>query len=223
MIKTRQRRHRSWRARHRRDGRRRLRRGLDQRRRQVPSRVAVRVDPADAGGRDRRLRDLGPALGARCRQRRDRLRAHARSRVVPAVVPRLLPRPRGRTPLNVYEALAEHGRKYKIVVVATGYNEGSSTMAMSFQNIVQRARELGYKQIVWWTLRSDVDYVAPGSVANHVTFAESNQILRDLLATGAYPDVVLADWNAYMRTSRTGSSPMACTTARSARGRHPTT
>ena len=46
----------------------------------------------------------------------------------------------GRTPLNVYQALAEHGRKYKIVVVATGYNEGSSTMAMSFQNIVQRAR-----------------------------------------------------------------------------------
>jgi choline dehydrogenase-like flavoprotein len=85
----------------------------------------------------------------------------------------------------------------KHVVVATGYNEGSSTMAMSFQNIVQRARELGYKQIVWWTLRSDVDYVAHGSVGNHVTFAQSNQILRDLLATGAYPDVVLADWNAY--------------------------
>jgi hypothetical protein len=103
----------------------------------------------------------------------------------------------GRTPLNVYEALTEHGRKYKIVVIATGYNEGSATMAMSFQNIVQRARELGYKQIVWWTLRSDVDYVAPGSVANHVTFAQSNQIVRDLLATGAYPDVVLADWNAY--------------------------
>jgi hypothetical protein len=103
----------------------------------------------------------------------------------------------GRMPSTVFEALAEQGRKYKILVVATGYNEGSSTMAMSFQNIVQRARDLGYKQIVWWTLRSDVDYVAPGSVANDVTFAQSNQILRDLLATGAYPDVVVADWNAY--------------------------
>jgi len=97
----------------------------------------------------------------------------------------------------VFEALADHGRKYKILVVATGYNEGSATMAMSFQNIVQRSRDLGYKQIVWWTLRSDVDYVAPASVANHITFAQSNQILRNLLATGAYPDVVLADWNAY--------------------------
>jgi hypothetical protein len=103
----------------------------------------------------------------------------------------------GRTPLNVYEALLEHGRKYKILVVATGYNEGSSTMAMSFQNVVERARALGYKQVVWYTLRSDVDYVAPGSVANHVTFAESNQIIRDQLAAGAYPDVVLADWNGY--------------------------
>ena len=103
----------------------------------------------------------------------------------------------GRSPTNVYEALLEHGRKYKIVVVATGYNEGSSTMAASFQNVVQRARELGYKRIVWYTLRSDVDYVAPGSVANHITFAQSNQIVFDQLATGAYPDVVLADWNAY--------------------------
>jgi len=103
----------------------------------------------------------------------------------------------GRTPSTVYEALLEHGRKYKILVVSTGYNEGSSTMAMSFQNVVQRARQLGYEQIVWYTLRSDVDYVAPGSIANHVTFAESNQIIRDQLATGAYPDVVLADWNAY--------------------------
>jgi hypothetical protein len=103
----------------------------------------------------------------------------------------------GRTPPSVYQALTDHGRKYKVLVVATGYNEGSSTMAMSFQNIVRRARELGYKRIVWWTLRSDVDYVAPGSVANHVTFAQSNQIVRDLLATGAYPDVVLADWNGY--------------------------
>jgi hypothetical protein len=103
----------------------------------------------------------------------------------------------GRSPPTVFEALGAHGRKYKILVVATGYNESSSTMAMSFQNILQRARGLGYKQIVWWTLRSDVDYVAPGSVANHVTFAQSNQIVRELLATGAYPDVVLADWNAY--------------------------
>jgi len=103
----------------------------------------------------------------------------------------------GRTPSTVYQALVDHGRKYKILVVATGYNEGSSTMAMSFQNVVQRARQLGYERIVWYTLRSDVDYVGPGSIANHVTFAESNQIIRDQLATGAYPDVVLADWNAY--------------------------
>ena len=103
----------------------------------------------------------------------------------------------GRTPPSVYQALLEHGRKYKILVVATGYNEGSATMATSFQNVVQRARALGYKQIVWYTLRSDVDYVAPGSVANHVTFAQSNQIIRDQLASGAYPDVVIADWNGY--------------------------
>ena len=129
----------------------------------------------------------------------------------------------GRTPPTVFEALAEHGRKYKILVVATGYNEGSSTMAMSFQNIVERARALGYKQVVWWTLRVDVDYVAPGSVADHITFAQSNQIVRDLLASGAYPTSCSPTGTRTQRTSRTGSSPMAFTTASSERGRRPTT
>lgn len=103
----------------------------------------------------------------------------------------------GRTPLTAYEALGWHGRQYKILVVATGYNDGSSTMATSFQKIVERARRLGYQRIVWWTLRSDVDYVSPDSIGNHVTFAESNRIVRDLVASGAYPEVVIADWARY--------------------------
>jgi hypothetical protein len=103
----------------------------------------------------------------------------------------------GRTPPTAYEALGAHGDKYEVLVIATGYNDGSSAFAESFTRIVQRARSLGYVQIVWWTLRSDVDYVSPGSVGYHETFAINNQIVRDLLATGGYPDVVLADWGGY--------------------------
>ncbi len=103
----------------------------------------------------------------------------------------------GRTPPTAHEALADHGAKYKVLVVATGYNDGTSVFAESFRRIVARARSLGYIRIVWWTLRSDVDYVSPGSVGNHLAFAQNNRILRDLLATGDYPDVVLADWGAY--------------------------
>ena len=103
----------------------------------------------------------------------------------------------GRVPPTVYEALDFHGDKYTTLVVSTGYNDGTPSFAASFRAIVDRARSLDYERIVWWTLRSDVDYVAPGSVANHLTFAVNNQIVVDLLATGSYPEVVLADWGGY--------------------------
>jgi len=103
----------------------------------------------------------------------------------------------GRIPSTAYQALGFHGDKYTTLVVATGYNDGSQSFAESFHAIVDRARSLGYDTILWWTMRSDVDYVAPGSIANHMTFAVNNQIVRDLLATGNYPDVILADWGGY--------------------------
>lgn len=103
----------------------------------------------------------------------------------------------GRLPPTVYEALDLHGTKFHTLVVATGYNDGTPNFQLSFEQVVARARQLGYSRIVWWTLRSDVDYVAPGAVANHATFAVNNQIVRDQLATGRYPDVVLADWGGY--------------------------
>ncbi len=103
----------------------------------------------------------------------------------------------GRRPPSLYEAMPAHASTHSVLVVATGYNDGTSVFAESFVRIVDRARSLGYQQIVWWTLRSDVDYVSPGSVGNHRTFAINNQTLRDLLATGDYPDVVLADWGGY--------------------------
>ncbi len=103
----------------------------------------------------------------------------------------------GRLPPTVYEALDIHGPKYSTLVVATGYNDGSPGFGDSFTAVVGRARQLGYTRIVWWTLRSDVDYVSPGSISNHVTFAANNRTVVDLLATGAYPDVVLADWGGY--------------------------
>lgn len=103
----------------------------------------------------------------------------------------------GRTPPTVYEALGFHGDNYKVLIVATGYNDGTSGYADAFQAVVGRARSLGYQQIVWWSLRSDVDYVSPGAIGNHETFARNNEVVVQLLASGQYPDVVLADWGRY--------------------------
>lgn len=103
----------------------------------------------------------------------------------------------GRTPPTLYEALGFHRDSYDVLVVATGYNDGDWGYAAAFEAIVDRARSYGFRQIVWWSLRSDVDYVSPGSVGYHETFARSNAIVEQLLATGDYPEVVLADWGGY--------------------------
>ena len=108
----------------------------------------------------------------------------------------------GRTPPSVHAALLDHSDNYHTLVVATGYNDGTGGFEASFRNIISRARSLGYERIVWYTLRSDVDYVSPGSIGNHETFADNNAELRRLLATGDFPDVVVADWGGYSAERR---------------------
>jgi hypothetical protein len=102
-----------------------------------------------------------------------------------------------RTPPNVSEALDFHGDRYTTLVVATGYNDGTFGYASAFASIVDQARALGYERVVWWTLRSDVDYVSPGNVGNHETFAANNAAVAEQIETGAFPDVVIADWAGY--------------------------
>jgi hypothetical protein len=103
----------------------------------------------------------------------------------------------GRVPTNVYEALDAHTDNYYTLVVATGYNDAAGSFASSFERVVERARAYGYERIIWYTLRSDVDYVSPGAISNHQTFGYINDMLRYLLSTGRYPEVVLADWGRY--------------------------
>jgi hypothetical protein len=99
-----------------------------------------------------------------------------------------------RVPSTALEALRDHGDTHTTLVIATGYNDSTTSFESSFRTIVGEARRLGYDRIVWFTLRSSVDYVAPGEEANHRAFAANNATLRRLVASGAYPDVVLADW-----------------------------
>jgi hypothetical protein len=91
-------------------------------------------------------------------------------------------------PTTAYEALELHGPGFDTLVVAVGYNDLAAFTAEGFEAVVGRARALGYSRIVWFTLRG-------GS-----SFEQRNQVVRDLLASGGYPDVVLADWDTYTAT-----------------------
>ncbi|MEY2975481.1 MAG: hypothetical protein RIR49_1901 [Actinomycetota bacterium] len=100
----------------------------------------------------------------------------------------------GRTPNTALEALRDHADTHTTLVMATGYNDSSTAFEPSFRAIVDEARRLGYDRIVWLTLRSAVDYVAPEDSANHRAFASNNATLRRLVASGGFPEVVIADW-----------------------------
>jgi hypothetical protein len=89
-------------------------------------------------------------------------------------------------PPTAYETIGNYGPGFAVLVVAVGYNDLASMTKTSFEQVVGRARQLGYRQIVWWTLRA---------VDNG--FAARNAVIRDELATGKYPDVVIADWDRY--------------------------
>lgn len=102
-----------------------------------------------------------------------------------------------RKPSTVVEAMDFHAGKYRTLVVATGYNDGPSSFDDSFEAIVSKARRQGFERIIWFTLRSNVDYVSPDDLGNHETFAANNSELRTLIATGEYPEVVIADWGGY--------------------------
>ena len=59
------------------------------------------------------------------------------------------------------------------------------------------ARARGIPRIVWLTYREPVGYQSPSEASNAANYVTYNALLRSKVASGAYPDVVLADWNAY--------------------------
>ena len=105
----------------------------------------------------------------------------------------------GRVPASALPALRATGGTYHTLVVATGYNDAAGGFADAFRAIVAQARTQGVERIVWFTLRTNVTYVSPGELGTQETFAANNETLRQLVASGQYPDVTIADWDAYTK------------------------
>jgi hypothetical protein len=86
---------------------------------------------------------------------------------------------------------------YRTLVVATGYNDFGSTFSLAVDAIVSAARSKGIERIVWLTYRENVGYVSPAAISNRDTFISHNAHLRAAVASGRYPDLILADWHSY--------------------------
>lgn len=102
----------------------------------------------------------------------------------------------GNTPNTALEAILGAPGGFDAVVVGTGYNEGSSTFSQAFDTIVAAARSRGAVRIVWMNYRFR-DGLTRGGIDNNPSYVANNATLLAKVASGAYPDVFIADWHDY--------------------------
>ena len=97
-------------------------------------------------------------------------------------------------PSNAVEAIGNADGTFDDVVIMAGYDEWWTSFPTSFDKVVTAARAKGARRIIWLTYREGVKYqLLTGEQANE-SFVKNNQTLRDKVASGAFPDVSLAQW-----------------------------
>lgn len=102
----------------------------------------------------------------------------------------------GNTPNTALEALQGAPGHFDAVVIGTGYNEGSFEFPAAFDQVVAAARATGAVRILWMNYRMR-DGLTRAGTDNNPSYVANNATLLAKVASGAYPDVVIADWLDY--------------------------
>jgi hypothetical protein len=85
-----------------------------------------------------------------------------------------------------------------VLVVQAGYDDAASGFGTSFDAVVGAARAKGISQVIWLTYRASASYVFVGfNRALGNGYASMNATLRERVASGAYPEVIIADYERY--------------------------
>ena len=114
----------------------------------------------------------------------------------------------GRNPVpNSVETINAAIGRFDAVVIMAGYDEWWTTFPDSFDEVNAAARAKGARRIIWLSYREGVGYQMPGGVPANEAFVKNNQTLREKVASGANPDVVIADWYGYTSATPTWLSP----------------
>ena len=97
---------------------------------------------------------------------------------------------RGTTPTTALDAIDSYGRSLgDILIVDVGYNEGSLGYNTRIDEIMRAALQHGVRGVVWVTLRA-----SSASVYESI-YRSTNTEIR--AAARRWPELVVADWNAY--------------------------
>jgi hypothetical protein len=87
--------------------------------------------------------------------------------------------------------------RYSTVVILTGYNDSASWFPLAVEAVMAAARSKGIERVVWLTYRENVGYVSPSAISAAASFVANNAVLRAAGGSGAYPELILADWSSY--------------------------
>ncbi|MGI9645525.1 MAG: hypothetical protein ACR2O6_09480 [Ilumatobacteraceae bacterium] len=88
----------------------------------------------------------------------------------------------------------------EVLVIATGYNDWDSRFSGDFDAVIDAARDKGFENIAWLTYRENNTYRLPGDVwVRYASYAEMNRIIREKVASGAFPEVEIWDLDEYTR------------------------
>ena len=112
----------------------------------------------------------------------------------------------GNTPNTALEAIRGAPGQFDAVIIGTGYNEGVVGFSESFDVIVAAARAKGAVRIVWMNYRLR-DGLTRGGTDNNGSYVVNNATLLQKVASGAYPDVYIADWRDYTAPVRSWFVP----------------
>jgi len=100
----------------------------------------------------------------------------------------------GQVPDTAVQAIGRTPGPVDVVVVKAGYNEGTSEFRQSVEQVLLAARTRGARAVVWLTY-------SEGTGTQLRTYAVNNAVLASLRDSGAWPELVIADWRAYAAAS----------------------
>jgi hypothetical protein len=93
----------------------------------------------------------------------------------------------GTAPSTALQAIQSYGHSLgDVLIVKVGYNEGAPGYSDGIDRVMRAARAQGAKAVVWSTLRETSSI-----------YTETNRVIRR--AAKRWPQLRVADWNAYSR------------------------
>jgi hypothetical protein len=100
----------------------------------------------------------------------------------------------GQVPDTAVHAIANNPGPVDVVVMKAGYNEGTIGFGSDVVQVVLAARARGVHLVLWLTYSEGT-----GTQLNR--YQINNAVLRQLAASGNYPELEIADWRTYASSS----------------------